>query len=200
MLAPHNGLIELFIIPASSLQVSCMWDSAYKRSLAANQKRVAYIVVATGFISYYVVAATGFISYYLNGTMPYNHKTFVECIVKPLLKIHFNSDCLVLYNSCSVCVLCQICLCVCVLFLGKQAEIDKALINIRKKFPRHQFPQVDLTPLGQQQPAEAPVLMPDIMQVIVQTIHIASPSTGSCPHARHHAGNSTDNTRSLSQY
>ena len=117
MLAPHNGLIELFIIPASSLQVSCMWDSAYKRSLAANKKRVAYIVVATGFISYY-----------LNGTMPYNHKQFVECIVKPLLKIHFNSDCLVLYNSCSVCVLCQICLCVCIIFReasGNRQSIDQ---------------------------------------------------------------------------
>ncbi|XP_041349946.1 A-kinase anchor protein 1, mitochondrial-like [Gigantopelta aegis] len=48
---------------------------------------------------------------------------------------------------------------------GKQAEVDKALVNIRKKFPRHQFPQVDFTPLGQQQPAETPVLVPDIVQL-----------------------------------
>ena len=38
--------------------LSCLWDGAYKRTLAANQK-VAY------------VAAAGFLSCYLSGPLPY---------------------------------------------------------------------------------------------------------------------------------
>ena len=38
---------------------SCLWDGAYKRTLAVNWKRVAH------------VAAVGFISRYLNGPLPY---------------------------------------------------------------------------------------------------------------------------------
>ena len=39
----HGGPIELFLIPASTPQLalyvlSCLWDVAYKRFLAANQK------------------------------------------------------------------------------------------------------------------------------------------------------------------
>ena len=35
-----GGPIELFLIPtsASRLVLSCMWDDAYKRTFAANQK------------------------------------------------------------------------------------------------------------------------------------------------------------------
>ena len=32
---PHGGPIELFLVPASAPQ---LWDGAYKRTLAANQK------------------------------------------------------------------------------------------------------------------------------------------------------------------
>ena len=39
--------------------LSCMWDGAYKMTLAANQK-VAQVVVAVGFLSHY-----------LNGPLPY---------------------------------------------------------------------------------------------------------------------------------
>ena len=44
---PHGGLIELFLVPASALQLvniilwcvlSCLWDDAYKRTLAADRK------------------------------------------------------------------------------------------------------------------------------------------------------------------
>ena len=44
---PHGGPIELFRIPASAPRLvqqrsryvlSCLWDGAYNRSLAANQK------------------------------------------------------------------------------------------------------------------------------------------------------------------
>ena len=40
----HGGPIELFLIPASNPQqrpwyvLSCLWDDAYKRTLAANRK------------------------------------------------------------------------------------------------------------------------------------------------------------------
>ena len=43
----HGGPIELFVIPASAPRlvqqrlwyvVSCLWDDAYKRTLAANRK------------------------------------------------------------------------------------------------------------------------------------------------------------------
>ncbi|XP_067685856.1 A-kinase anchor protein 1, mitochondrial-like [Haliotis asinina] len=47
---------------------------------------------------------------------------------------------------------------------GMQSEIDKALVQIRKKFPRGQFPQVDFTPLTQVV-QDTPILMPDIMQL-----------------------------------
>ena len=38
--------------------LSCLWDGAYKRTLAANQK-VDYVVAA------------GFLSHYLSGPLPY---------------------------------------------------------------------------------------------------------------------------------
>ena len=43
----HGGPIELFLVPASDPRLvkqipwyvlSCLWDDAYKRTLAANQK------------------------------------------------------------------------------------------------------------------------------------------------------------------
>ena len=60
----RGGPIELFLIPASAPRLvqqrplyvlSCLWDGAYKRTLAVNQKKVAY------------VAAAGFLSHYQNG-------------------------------------------------------------------------------------------------------------------------------------
>ena len=63
----HGGPIELFLVPASAPRLveqrpwyvlSCLWDGAYKRTLAANQK-VAH------------VSAAGFLSRYLNGPLPY---------------------------------------------------------------------------------------------------------------------------------
>ena len=39
--------------------LSYLWDDAYKRTLAANRKNVAY------------VAAAGFLSRYLSGPLPY---------------------------------------------------------------------------------------------------------------------------------
>ena len=59
-----GGPIELFLVPASAPQRpwyvhSCLWDGAYKRTLAVNRKRVAH------------VAAAGFLSRYLNGPLPY---------------------------------------------------------------------------------------------------------------------------------
>ena len=76
----HGGPIELFLVPASAprlvqqrlwYMLSCLWDGAYKRSLAANHKE------------YPMWAAEGFLSRYLNGPLPYNRKTkCVECIVK----------------------------------------------------------------------------------------------------------------------
>ena len=62
----HGGSIELLLVPASAPRlvqqrpwyvVSCLWDGAYKRTLAANQ--VAH------------VAAAGFLSRNLNGSLPY---------------------------------------------------------------------------------------------------------------------------------
>ena len=39
----HGGPIELFLVPASIPRLvyalSCLWDDAYKRTLAANQKK-----------------------------------------------------------------------------------------------------------------------------------------------------------------
>ena len=64
-----GGSIELFLVPASAPRLvqqrpwyvlSCLWDSAYKRTLAVNRKRVAH-----------VLAAEGFLSRYLNGPLPY---------------------------------------------------------------------------------------------------------------------------------
>ena len=53
-----GGPIELFLVPASAPRLwyvlSCLWDGAYKITLAVNQK-VAY------------VAAVGFLSHYHNG-------------------------------------------------------------------------------------------------------------------------------------
>ena len=63
---PHGGPIELFLVPASAPRLvyqrpwyvlSCLWDGAYKITLAAN-RRVDH------------VAATGFLSRYLNGPLP----------------------------------------------------------------------------------------------------------------------------------
>ena len=60
----HGGPTELFLIPASAPQLvqqrtwyvlSCLLDGAYKRSLAANLKRVAHEVVAAGFLYHSVV-------------------------------------------------------------------------------------------------------------------------------------------------
>ena len=38
----HGGPIELFLVPASAPRpwyvLSCLWDGAYKRTLAANRK------------------------------------------------------------------------------------------------------------------------------------------------------------------
>ena len=58
----HGGSIELLLIPASAPWhvLSCLWDGAYKRTLAANQK-----------IGTHVVAAAGFLSCYLSGHLPY---------------------------------------------------------------------------------------------------------------------------------
>ena len=60
-----GGPIELFVIPASDpwqrlwYVSSCLWDDAYKRTLAANRNRVAH------------VAAAGFLSRYVSGPLPY---------------------------------------------------------------------------------------------------------------------------------
>ena len=63
----HSGPIDLFLVPASATRLvyqrpwyalSCLWDNAYKRTFAANRKRVAYVAVA------------GFLSRYLNGPLP----------------------------------------------------------------------------------------------------------------------------------
>ena len=59
----HGEPIGLFLVPASAPQrqwyvLSCLWDDAYKRTLAAN-RRVAY------------VAAAGFLYHYLSGSLPY---------------------------------------------------------------------------------------------------------------------------------
>ena len=80
----HGGPIELFLVPVNALQhvsqrtwyvLSCQWDGAYKRSLAANrneqpmwQQRVSSTC-------------------YSNGPLPYvrRHITItkcVECVVK----------------------------------------------------------------------------------------------------------------------
>ena len=64
----HGGPIELFLVPASAPRLvyqrpwyvlSCLWDDAYKRTLAFNRKRVAHVVAA------------GFLSCYLCGTLPF---------------------------------------------------------------------------------------------------------------------------------
>ena len=60
-----GGPIELFLVPASLLRMvqqrpwyvlSCLWDGAYKRTLAVNRH----------------VAAADFLSQYLSGTLPYD--------------------------------------------------------------------------------------------------------------------------------
>ena len=64
----HGGPIELFLVPGSAPRVvqerlwyvlSCLWDGAYKRTIATNWERVA------------LVAAAGFLSRYLSGPLPY---------------------------------------------------------------------------------------------------------------------------------
>ena len=57
----RGGLIELYIVPASApwYVLSCLWDDAYKITLAANRKRVAHVVAA------------GFPFWYPNGPLPY---------------------------------------------------------------------------------------------------------------------------------
>ena len=37
---PYGGPVEVYLIPASApwYVLSCLWDSVYKRTLAANQK------------------------------------------------------------------------------------------------------------------------------------------------------------------
>ena len=49
--------LSYFLVPASAPRtpwyvLSCLWDGAYKRTLAVNRKRVAY-VAAAGFLSHY---------------------------------------------------------------------------------------------------------------------------------------------------
>ena len=49
-----------------SYVLSCLWDDAYKRTIAVN-----------------CVAAAGFLSHYLSGPLPYNRKIkCVECVIK----------------------------------------------------------------------------------------------------------------------
>ena len=64
----RGGPIELFLVPASAPRMvqqrpwyvlSCLWDSAYKRTLAANRNERP------------VWEAAGFLSRYLNGPLPY---------------------------------------------------------------------------------------------------------------------------------
>ena len=40
--------------------LSRQWDGAYKRTLAANWKIVAHVVVAAGFLSHYLNGPLGF--------------------------------------------------------------------------------------------------------------------------------------------
>ena len=81
-----GGPIELYLVTASARRLvqqrpwyvqSCLWDGAYKRTLAAISERVAH------------VAAACFLSRYLNGPLPYvrrhitvNKIKCVECVVK----------------------------------------------------------------------------------------------------------------------
>ena len=53
---PRSGPIEIFLLPASAPRLvkqrpwygvlSCLWDGACKRSIAANGKRVAHVAAA----------------------------------------------------------------------------------------------------------------------------------------------------------
>nr|KAG5698389.1 hypothetical protein BaRGS_006584 [Batillaria attramentaria] len=45
---------------------------------------------------------------------------------------------------------------------GLQAEVDKALLMIRKKFPLAQYPQLAMIPIGPPQPS---ILIPEVMQL-----------------------------------
>ena len=57
-----GGHIELFLVPASApwYVLLCLWDDAYKRTLAANRKE---------YLPH--VAAAGFLSHYLSGLLPH---------------------------------------------------------------------------------------------------------------------------------
>lgn len=46
---------------------------------------------------------------------------------------------------------------------GVQAEVDKALTIIRKKFPAGQYPQLDMSPIGPPRPT--PIIIPEVMQL-----------------------------------
>ena len=50
---PHGGPTEVFLVPIGAARLvkqrpwyvlSCLWDGAYKRTLAANLKKVSHIV------------------------------------------------------------------------------------------------------------------------------------------------------------
>ena len=51
---PHGGPIELFLVPASAprLVLSCLWDGAYKITLAADQKEGFFLAKSGGFTPY----------------------------------------------------------------------------------------------------------------------------------------------------
>ena len=54
----HGRSIELFLVTASATRLSCLWDDAYKRSLAVKGKdRVAHVMVA-GFLSHSLSSLT----------------------------------------------------------------------------------------------------------------------------------------------
>ena len=80
---PHGGPIELFLVPASAsllwYVLSCLWDDAYKRSLAANRK-VAY------------VAAADFLFCYLKGKFTIRHITVNKNVLSVSLDKIFPSS------------------------------------------------------------------------------------------------------------
>ena len=61
--------------------LSCLWDGAYKRTLAVHRKKVAHM------------AAAGFLSRYLNGPLPYVllHITVNKNVLSALLNKTFPS-------------------------------------------------------------------------------------------------------------
>ena len=78
-----GGPIELFLVPVSAPRLlwyvlSCLWDGAYKRTLAAIRKQVA----------------VHFLSRYLNGTLPdvRRHITVTECVECIVELKHFLTD------------------------------------------------------------------------------------------------------------